>query len=154
MSVSVGDTLLRRKTPQSAIEDLNKRFDAFERTQRGMELRQINKELLELPFRIYEHGTAPQTANTIVIPNQTRQQERITSIVALLDTTFTKATLTLDRDTVIPIPPGTAVFQLQDINFIVQAANRTLTWTGGGNTHTYGLFICGWAVPSSMKELS
>jgi hypothetical protein len=119
-----------------------------------MELRQINKELLELPFRIYERGTAPQTADTIVIPNQTRQQERITSIVALLDTTFTKATLTLDRDTVIPIPAGTAVFQLQDIDFIVQAANRTLTWTGGGNTHTYGLFICGWAVPSSMKELS
>jgi len=154
VSVSVGDTLLRRKTPQSAIDDLNKRFDAFERTQRGMELRQINKELLELPFRIYEHDTAKQTALKLVIPNQTRQQERVTSIVAILDSSFTAATLTLDRDTVIPIPAGTAIFQLQDIDFLVQAADRTLVWTGGGATHTYGLFICGWAVPSSMKELA
>jgi hypothetical protein len=97
------------------------------------------------------------SADKLVVPNQTRQQTRVTSILVLLDAlAIGAACLQLDDQTSIPLNTTASdyIFNLNDIDFIVKGQNRTLTWPSNASTATYGLYICGWAIPSQMKELS
>jgi len=144
------------KNGNAIIQALNAQFEAFNNTLAGMVKRQINKELIELPFRTFEFNTGPQSALTLTAQNQTKQQTRIRSIAVCLDNAVTAASLKLDDQTTIPIPINTqtGLFFLSDIDFIVKGQNRVLTWTGGTATNTYGLFICGWAIPSQLRELA
>jgi hypothetical protein len=145
------------KKPDITLESLDRRFNMYERTQRGMAERIINKELVDLPFRIFEQGITLASADKLVVPNQTRQQTRVTSILVLLDAlAIGAACLQLDDQTSIPLNTTASdyIFNLNDIDFIVKGQNRTLTWPSNASTATYGLYICGWAIPSQMKELS